>query len=65
MNSKLIVASLTYRCPDCGEQVETPAARSDDCENYELLLCPNCRQVHCVNSASGEVVADDELGDPW
>ena len=68
INSKPIVASLTkYRCPDCGEQSETPTpqSHSEDCETYELLLCPHCRQFHCVNAANGEVVADDELGDPW
>jgi len=63
----LVEPVITYRCPDCGQQVETPAAQSDsaDCDTYESVICPGCRQLHCVNAASGEVVGEDELGDPW
>jgi hypothetical protein len=58
---------IRYRCPDCDQEVETPAVRpdSDDCDIYESVLCPSCRQLHCVNTANGEIVAEDELGDPW
>ena len=54
---------IRYRCPDCGEQAETPAGRSDsaDSETYERCSAP------AVDSfiAYGEVIAEDELGDPW
>ena len=66
-NPKRIGPVISYRCPDCGQQAETPAAQSEsaDCDNYESVLCPSCRQLHCVNAVNGEVVAEDELGDPW
>ena len=58
---------VEYRFPDCGEKVETPAraAKSADFDTYESVFCPSCRQLHCVNAADGEVIAEDELGDPW
>jgi DNA-directed RNA polymerase subunit RPC12/RpoP len=64
---RLVEPAIRYRCPDCGQQAETPAAQSDavDSDTYESVLCPSCRQLHCVNAANGEVVAEDELGDPW
>jgi hypothetical protein len=68
LNPKRIVGTLIrYRCPDCGQQAATPAAQPDsaDCDNYDLALRPSCRQLCCVNAANGEVVAEDELGDPW
>jgi DNA-directed RNA polymerase subunit RPC12/RpoP len=68
INPKRVVESvIRYRCPDCGKQAEIPAAPSDsaDCDIYQSVLCPSCRQLHCVNAANGEVVAEEELGDPW
>ena len=68
LNLKRIIGPvIRHRCPDCGQQTERPAAQPDsaDCDNYDLVLCPSCRQLYCVNAANGEVVAEDELGDPW
>jgi hypothetical protein len=68
INSKQVVEPvIRYRCPDCGQHAETAVAQSDsaDCDTYESVLCPSCQQLHCVNAANGEVVAEDELGDPW
>jgi DNA-directed RNA polymerase subunit RPC12/RpoP len=64
---QVIVSVISYRCPDCGQQVETPTAQSGsaNCETYESVLCPSCWQLHCVNAANGEIIAEDELGDPW
>ena len=58
---------IRYRCPDCGQEVETLTAQlvSNDCDAYERVLCPKCQQIHSVNPANGEIAAADELGDPW
>jgi hypothetical protein len=32
---------------------------------YQPLVCPNCQNLHSVNTANGVVIAADELGDPW
>jgi hypothetical protein len=31
----------------------------------ESTLCPNCRALHSLDRASGQVLAEGELGDPW
>jgi DNA-directed RNA polymerase subunit RPC12/RpoP len=55
-----------YRCPDCGWEVETlTEAVTSDHDAYQPVVCPNCQQLHSVNMANGEVIAADELGDPW
>jgi DNA-directed RNA polymerase subunit RPC12/RpoP len=55
-----------YRCPDCGWDVETLiGVISDHHDAYQPVVCPNCQQLHSVNTANGEVIAADELGDPW
>ena len=38
---------------------------SDRRDAYQPVVCPNCQQLHSVNTLNGEVVAADELGDPW
>jgi DNA-directed RNA polymerase subunit RPC12/RpoP len=68
INQKRVVEPvIRYRCPDCGQQAEIPAAPSDsaDCDIYQSVLCPRCQQLHSVNPTSGQVVGEDELGDPW
>lgn len=59
--------AFRYRCPDCGWEVETltEGVTSDERDVYQPVVCPNCQQLHSVNTASGEVIAADELGDPW
>jgi predicted RNA-binding Zn-ribbon protein involved in translation (DUF1610 family) len=61
-----MMSAIKYRCPDCGQQI-TFIARpvSDDDDYYESTLCPNCRELHSLDRASGQVLAEDELGDPW
>jgi len=58
---------ITYCCPDCGQKVETFTARqgSDDGDTYDSAHCPKCQQLHSVNSTTGQVAGEDELGDPW
>ena len=38
---------------------------SDGYETYDPTYCPKCQQLHSVNPATGQVVGEDELGDPW
>ena len=56
-----------YRCPDCGWDIETliEEVTSDRRDAYQPVVCPNCQQLHSVNTLNGEVIAADELGDPW
>ena len=58
---------IRYRCPDCGQEVESSTAQqvTADRDTYEPLLCSRCQQVHSVNPADGEIAGEDELGDPW
>ena len=58
---------ITYYCPDCREKVEmfTAQQASDAYETYDPTYCPKCQQLHSVNPATGQVVGEDELGDPW
>ncbi len=58
---------FSYRCPDCGWDVETlvPAVTSDERDAYQSAVCPNCQQLHSVNPANGEILVEDGLGDPW
>jgi hypothetical protein len=58
---------FSYRCPDCGWDVETlvPAVTSDERDAYQSAICPNCQQLHSVNPANGEILVEDGLGDPW
>jgi DNA-directed RNA polymerase subunit RPC12/RpoP len=58
---------IRYRCPDCGQEVESSTAQQATAgsDTYELVLCPKCQQVHSVNPADGEIAGEDELGDPW
>jgi len=37
----------------------------DECDSCQPVVCPNCQQLHSVNPTNGEVLAADELGDPW
>jgi DNA-directed RNA polymerase subunit RPC12/RpoP len=61
-----IMSAIQYRCPDCEQQITFLAEQvSDDSDGYESALCPNCRELHSVNRATGQVLAEDELGDPW
>jgi acetone carboxylase gamma subunit len=63
----IAVPIISYRCPDCGQVVETYAAEhwSDGRDTYERVLCPKCQQLHSVNPASRQVMGEDELGHPW
>ena len=58
---------FSYSCPDCGWDVESLVGEvtSDNGDAYQPIVCPNCQQLHSVNTANGEVIAADELGDPW
>jgi len=58
---------FAYRCPDCGFAVATlvEEVSPDERETCQPVVCPNCQQFHSVNPANGEVLAADELGDPW
>ena len=61
-----VMSVIKYRCPDCEQQIMFTVKRvSDDAERYESALCPNCRELHSVDRATGQVLAEDELGDPW
>jgi DNA-directed RNA polymerase subunit RPC12/RpoP len=61
-----MMSEIEYRCPDCGRQITFIARQlSDDDDYYESTLCPNCRAPHSLDRASGQVLAEDELGDPW
>jgi DNA-directed RNA polymerase subunit RPC12/RpoP len=59
--------SFSYRCPDCGWDIETlvPELTSDARDAYQSAVCPNCQQLHSVNPANGEILVEDGLGDPW
>jgi DNA-directed RNA polymerase subunit RPC12/RpoP len=59
--------ATTYRCPDCGWDIEMPilAVTSNERDAYESAVCPNCQQLHSVNPANGQILAEDGLGDPW
>jgi hypothetical protein len=57
-----------YICPDCGWDVETrvgAVTSAFEGDAYQPVVCPNCQNLHSVNTANGEVIAADELGDPW
>jgi DNA-directed RNA polymerase subunit RPC12/RpoP len=58
--------AIHYRCPDCKQQTTFVAQQiADDDDYYESALCPNCRELHSINRVTGQVLAEDELGDPW
>lgn len=58
---------LRYSCPDCGWDVErlVTGVISDEGDAYQAIVCPNCQHLHSVNAANGDIIAADELGDPW
>jgi hypothetical protein len=61
-----MMSAIEYRCPGCEQQITFIARRvADDDDYYELTICPNCRELHSVDRTSGQVLAEDELGDPW
>ena len=61
-----VMSPIQYRCPDCDEQITFVAQQTaGDGDSYESALCPNCRELHSVNRATGHVLAEDGLGDPW
>lgn len=61
-----MMSAIEYRCPDCEQRITFIARQvADDADFYESVLCPNCRQLHSVDRASGRVLAEDGLGDPW
>jgi predicted RNA-binding Zn-ribbon protein involved in translation (DUF1610 family) len=66
MNDERTNAPL-YRCPDCGWDIDitTPEVTANDRESYQSVVCPNCQQLHSVNPANGQILAEDGLGDPW
>jgi DNA-directed RNA polymerase subunit RPC12/RpoP len=43
----VVMPVIRYRCPDCGQEVETLTAQpvSDDCDAYKPVLCPKCQQL--------------------
>jgi hypothetical protein len=41
------------------------ALSPEDRDSCQPAICPNCQQFHSVNPFNGEVLAGDELGDPW
>jgi len=64
MNDERTNAPL-YRCPDCGWDIDIPTPEVTSSESYQSAVCPNCQQLHSVNPANGQVLAEDGLGDPW
>ena len=66
LNSKTMLP-FRYRCPDCGWHAEilTAEVGSNERDHYESAVCPNCQQLHSVNTANGQILVEDELGDPW
>ena len=58
---------FSYRCPDCGWDIETLLSEvtSNERDAYQSAVCPNCQQLHSVNPANGEILVEDGLGDPW
>jgi hypothetical protein len=61
-----VMSAIHYRCPDCEQKITFVAQQTaDDGDFYESTLCPNCRELHSVNRTTGQVLAEDELGDPW
>jgi DNA-directed RNA polymerase subunit RPC12/RpoP len=63
-----IMLPFSYRCPDCGWDIETlvPEVTSDQRDDaYQSAVCPSCQQLHSVNPANGEILVEDGLGDPW
>jgi len=58
---------FSYCCPDCGWDIETlvPEVTSNEHDDYQSTVCPNCQQLHSVNPANGEILVEDGLGDPW
>jgi hypothetical protein len=52
-----------YRCPSTGCLVEGFVAEElpkDADDALEAMRCAMCQQVHLVNSATGEMLGDDE-----
>lgn len=66
-DSESDMTEFSYRCPDCGWEVDALVENRspDERDSCQPVVCPNCQQFHSVNPASGEVLAADELGDPW
>ena len=56
-----------YRCPDCGWDIDMPAPELtlNDRDSYQSAVCPSCQQLHSINPANGQILAEDGLGDPW
>lgn len=61
------MSPFRYRCPDCGWDIEMliPEGASDERDAYHSAVCPDCQQLHSVNPANGQILAEDGLGDPW
>jgi hypothetical protein len=64
---RVTMLPFSYRCPDCGCDIETlvPELTPDERDAYQLAVCPSCQQLHSINPANGEILVEDGLGDPW
>lgn len=48
--------NLNYRCPECGETIETLAAPKGDVWDT-LTFCPHCNDMHMKITHSSHVIA--------
>jgi hypothetical protein len=58
------MASLLYRCPNTGLQVQGWLDDTPDTElgkeSYQGERCPACGKLHFVNAKSGKILGVDE-----
>jgi hypothetical protein len=54
------VRTFLYRCPTTGFRIQgySPEQTSDDDGFYEPVTCALCKQVHLVNTATGNVLGE-------
>jgi hypothetical protein len=61
--SVLLMATLIYRCPATGLNVQAWFADDSSAingETYESLKCPACNQVHLVNRVTGRTLGGED-----
>jgi hypothetical protein len=55
------MVAFLYRCPITGEQVQGwTELDCSDTNEYEIVHCLACQQIHLINPATGKVVGDEQ-----
>jgi hypothetical protein len=57
------MAPFLYRCPNTGFNVQgwrADEVSPDEANSYESVTCIACQQLHLVNTATGEVLGEND-----